>query len=194
MKRVYGWKLIYALVLAYLFFVLLVIPMYQAELNQIAGTEVRSLDSRFWYDRDDAMSLFRALHEPGRAKLQSFSGVADMVYPLVYGSLCVLLLCKLIGDLSLRRRWVRALCVLPVAAAVFDYIENISIVLMLGTFPNVLDVQVMVSALATSLKWLCLGAVLFMAAVVAVIKLLGMGDAVLSRASADAVERSKHDN
>ncbi len=93
------------------------------------------------------------MQQAGRDKLRLFSGVIDMVYPLVYGALLFLLLRKLTSSLSAQTSWLKYVCSLPIIAAVFDYIENINILIMLGTFPNISSIQAMFDSAATSLKW-----------------------------------------
>ncbi len=147
------WWLIVVLALAFLFMALYVFPSFQAEFNQIAGAEVKSPDTRLWYSGEDALGLFQTLQQTGRDKLGLFSGVIDMIYPLVYGALFFLLLRKLTSSLSAKKSWLKYICYLPIIAAVFDYIENINILIMLGTFPNISSAQAILGSAATILKW-----------------------------------------
>ncbi|PID33228.1 hypothetical protein CR969_01815 [Candidatus Saccharibacteria bacterium] len=147
-----SWWLIIVLASTFLFITLYAFPSFQAEFNQIAGTEIKSLDTRLWYSQQDILALFQILQEDGRDKLRLFSGVVDMIYPLVYGALFFLLLKKLAGSFSTKKSWLKYVCFLPIIAAVFDYIENINILIMLDTFPNISSTQVMLGSAATSLK------------------------------------------
>ncbi len=166
MKHLTSWKMIAALAVAFLFFMLYLFPTFQADFNQIAGVEVKSLDTRLFYNASDVLALFEALGEQGRAKLLVFSGVADMIYPLVYGSMFYLLLRKLAGPFGSR---LRLLSYLPVATVVFDYIENASILIMLRVFPAISETQALIGSAATSLKWGFLGLT-----VASVVTLLGL--------------------
>ncbi len=166
MKHLTSWKMIAALAVVFLFFMLYLFPTFQADFNQIAGVKVKSLDTRLSYSANDVLALFEALGERGRDKLLVFSGFADMIYPLVYGSMFYLPLRKLTGPSGSR---LRLLSYLPLATVVFDYIENVSILIMLSGFPAISETQVLIGSAATSLKWGFLGLT-----VASVVALLGL--------------------
>ncbi|PIE20989.1 MAG: hypothetical protein CSA64_04140 [Arachnia propionica] len=172
MKYLTGWLPIVVLGLVFLSFGVFVLPACQGEINQLAGAPVRSLDMRFAYSHDDVIALFQTLGDAGRAKLQFISGVVDMIYPLVYGSLLFLLLRKLAS--GKQARWLRLLAFLPVAAVAFDYVENVNNLIMLSRFPVIGNTQVLIGSAATSVKWSLLGLTLAALIILVALRISGL--------------------
>ncbi len=92
MKNKSSWITIIFLGLLFLFFMTYLFPLYQAEVNDIAGKAVESLDTRFSYTKNDVLQLFDTVKVEGREKMVFISGVVDMIYPLIYGILLFLLI------------------------------------------------------------------------------------------------------
>lgn len=161
--------LIIALGLLFVFFTGFLFPRYHAEISQVATVEVNSLDARFSYVQADVIALFKTVKAEGRQKMKFISGVIDMMYPLVYGLLFWLLLAQLTDGLANQK--LRAVRFLPLVAVLFDYTENFSVLNMLQTFPSISEGQVMMSSLATSSKWVCLGLTLLLVVVLVLYRL-----------------------
>lgn len=163
-----SWKIIIVFGLLFLFFMLYLFPVYQAEINKIVGSEVQSLDARFSYTKSDVLSLFQTLKEEGRNKMRLMSGVIDMIFPIVYGVLFFLLLKKLMNNSVTNNKNLKIIPFLPLISAIFDYVENFSVLNMLNSFPVITDTQVLISFSATSLKWIFLVASLLFILVISV--------------------------
>jgi len=123
--------------------------------NACAGQPV--LDVRWVYGPDDAYSLLSQCGPLGRAAIRN-QQLADLVYPAVNGVVVALGLRLLVQALAPGRRQLQFVVVIPVLAAVLDYLENLGIWTLLLTYPTRLDGVVRVLALITPAK-LALGQV-----------------------------------
>ena len=103
---------------------------------EAAGQEVEPLDMRSSYSHDEVVALFEILATEGRNVYTTVVGRIDMLYPLLYGSLFILVLAWLLKKvLPHRSRWM-LLSFFPLVGMLFDYLENIHILKLLDTFPD----------------------------------------------------------
>ena len=118
------------------------------------------LDTRQWYTPEQAAALFGALDrlDPRARAVYALTEVSvDLVFPVAYGLLLALALLRLFGD-------ARPFYLLPVAGAVADVFENISIALLAATYAGAPSSWTTAAAVFTLLK-----SVLILAALAAVI-------------------------
>lgn len=114
------------------------------------GTEGKiPLDLKFGYDTKEA---FEVLEELGATILPKYRFgllVTDMIYPFVYGGFLSLLLLRVWG-----KRWI---LIFPVLVMLLDIDENLSILTLVDTFPQLSDSDVERASLLTSAKWVMVG-------------------------------------
>ncbi|MGI9530543.1 hypothetical protein [Lutimonas sp.] len=104
------------------------------------------------YDLNYVNELFSSLGEKGRQVYLTQQIPVDMVYPLLFGiSYCLILGFFLEKLNKLQRPYVYA-CLLPLLAGFFDYLENISIINMLGQYPELTESMVNTSNTFTIAK------------------------------------------
>lgn len=104
------------------------------------------------YSYTYVVDLFKALGADGRAKYLYLQLPVDFLYPALFGVSCSLLLAKLFLRHFSKDSKIFYLCFAPVVAALFDYVENICIIYMLTSFPNVSEVSAQLSSIATIFK------------------------------------------
>lgn len=152
--KISNWKLIIPALLAYLFFAAYLLPKYQQQMNQIAGEAVQILDLQRTYTLSEVNEFFTKLKPEGRVIYKHVASFVDMIYPFVYGVLFILILTfllkNLFGDGS---NWL-FLALTPLLIMLFDFLENINILALLDTFPQLSNDLVERGAMFTSLKWL----------------------------------------
>ena len=133
-----------------------VIPAVLAALLCLAGFQWRDarlgglelLDVRQWYTPEQAAALFGALDrlDPGARAVYAWTEVSvDLAFPVAYGLLLALALLRLFGD-------GRPFYLLPIAGAVADVLENISIALLAATYAGAPSSWTRVAAAFTLLK------------------------------------------
>jgi hypothetical protein len=145
------------LLVLYLLFALVIMP---ASLRG-AG---ESLDTRFWYTPQEAYRLLGSGDASSRLASVRSHLTADLLYPLVYGSLLSALLSALTGSRGESSSLLSLLPLLPWAVVVADLLENVSVVVPSLAYPVHLDVLARLSGLFTAAKWA--GVVLCLALIV----------------------------
>ena len=124
------------------------------------------LDTRVWYTPTEAYQLFDALGAAGRNDNRLFYLTFDVIIPLSYS----LLLCSAISRGAMYR--FRGLGLL---GGFFDYLENISIVILLSRYPERLGNLVTIAACFTLLKFAFSGVAIVIAILGLIIRLLKKG-------------------
>ncbi|SNR39108.1 hypothetical protein SAMN06265371_102227 [Lutibacter agarilyticus] len=104
------------------------------------------------YDFNYVNQLFRTLGENGRKTYLTSQIPADMVYPLLFGISYCLLIAYFLKKLNKINTSYIYLCFLPVIAGIADYLENIGIIIMLKSFPEITETTVNVTSLFSVIK------------------------------------------
>ena len=125
---------------------LLCVTAFEWRDARLGGLEL--LDTRQWYTPEQADALFGALDrlDPCARTVYALTEVSvDLIFPVAYGLLLALLLLRLFGD-------ARPFYLLPIAGAVADVCENISIALLAATYAGAPSSWTRVAAVFTLLK------------------------------------------
>ena len=137
---------------------LVCVAAFQWRDARLGGLEL--LDVRQWYTPDQAAALFGALDrlDPRARAVYAWTEVSvDLIFPVAYGLLLALALLRLFEG-------GRPLYLLPIAGAVADVLENVSIALLAATYDGAPSPWARVAAVFTLLK-----SVLLLAALVAAV-------------------------
>ena len=104
------------------------------------------------YSYEYAKELLTVLGENGRELYLYNQLPLDFLYPGLFAISCSLLLSWLFLKIKEPNSSLFYLCLIPAAAGVFDYVENISIVSMIVGFPDISQGVVEISSWATIAK------------------------------------------
>lgn len=104
------------------------------------------------YSFEYAIELLRILGVKGRDLYMYQQLPVDFIYPGLFAVSCCLVLSWLFAKSLNTNSKMFYLCFVPVAAGLFDYLENIGIVRMLISYPNVADSLVSITSFLTILK------------------------------------------
>ena len=104
------------------------------------------------YDMGYVSTLLSTLGEEGRKTYLFHQIPMDMIYPLLFGISYSLLLAYFLNKLNRLNSSLFYLCLLPLAAGVFDYLENAGIIMMLTSYPNLSASSVTMTNFFTILK------------------------------------------
>ena len=88
------------------------------------------------YDLNYVSELFASLGENGRSTYLTNQIPVDMIYPLLFGLTYCLLLDYFLKKLNKLNPPFTHLCLLPIIAGIADYLENIGIITMLKSYPE----------------------------------------------------------
>ncbi len=108
------------------------------------------LDLKFSYNEEVLLKSFNTIGDEGRRVYYFSALILDTAYPLLYVSLFLGAYVKLFKNNSY-------ICIFPIAAAIFDIMENIQISFHLSNFPSISVQNIFYTSTSTSLKWLTIG-------------------------------------
>jgi hypothetical protein len=116
----------------YLFMLLVTIPKTMGFSNGMKLLDMLPTG----YSQDYVNKLFRTLGENGREVYLTNQIPVDMIYPLLFGLTYSLLLAYFLKKLNKLKSPFSFLSLLPIIAGIADYLENIGIITMLNSYPD----------------------------------------------------------
>ena len=174
------WKYILPLFILFCGVTFYIFPKYQSQLREIAGEEVKPLDTRFSYTLEEVVSDFEKLGVEGRHVYQFIVGRIDMIFPVIYGLFFILTLAYLLKKITPPHSKWMLIALLPVLGMLFDYLENFNTLSLLKNYPDLSAQGVAWGEQMTRLKhgflFLSIGLILFLAIGVVIKKLMHRKD------------------
>ena len=141
----------------FLAFGALVLPGQSAAAEQTSGG-AGSPDTSFFYAPNDLLRQAEVYGEAGRAAYVRARWTFDLVFPLVYGFFLVTSIGWLVRkSVPADSAWQR-LNLVPVAAVLFDYLENTATSLVMARFPAETPAAAGLAPWFTLAKWILVGA------------------------------------
>lgn len=104
------------------------------------------------YSYNYAMELLDALGSKGRETYLYSQLPLDFLYPGLFGVSCCLLLAWLFAKSLNNNSKMYFLCLIPVTGGFFDYLENISVFMLLTSYPDIGRLNVSLASIFTILK------------------------------------------
>ena len=104
------------------------------------------------YDLNYVSELFSSLGENGRQTYLTNQIPVDMIYPLLFGLSYCLLLGYFLKKLNKLNTPFLYLCLLPIIAGISDYLENIGIITMLSSYPELTETSVGITSSFSIIK------------------------------------------
>jgi hypothetical protein len=151
-----GWVALSALLL-FLLFSALVLPQQATNAEQETGS-TESPDTSFVYSREELYQIAESYGEQGRQAYVRARFTFDLIWPLVYSLFLATAISWVFGKaFAPDSRWQRA-NLIPLLAALSDYLENLSTSLVMLRYPDQTPVVDALAPVFTALKWSLLGA------------------------------------
>jgi len=104
------------------------------------------------YSYDYAIKLLSSLGDKGRDQYLYKQLPLDFIYPALFSISSCLLLAWLFSKRNNKDSRIFFLCFVPILAGIFDYLENVQIVVMILNYPDISKIQVAFSSAATLAK------------------------------------------
>lgn len=146
-----NWKWFAAAVVVFACFIAFILPSQAAKSEEATGGG-QSPDSSFLYTADDLYQMAEQYGEAGRSAYIQARFTFDLIWPLAYLSLLVVLLSILYRVLPVKSRW-RWVNLIPILGWVMDMLENIGASLIMYRYPERTSVLAELTPLFTLLKW-----------------------------------------
>jgi hypothetical protein len=148
-------KLTLLVFLVFFLFTALVLPAQNQKSSQVSGE--RSPDLSLFYDAAALLQMADSYGPSGRMAYVQARITFDVLWPVVYGVfLCVSLSWVLKRLLPDDHPW-RLLNLLPCAAVLFDYLENLSAGVVMQSYPESPLWALYSAPVFTPIKWLFVG-------------------------------------
>jgi len=137
------------------------------------------------YNKNYVNELFRALGENGREIYLTNQIPVDMIYPLLFGLTYTLLLAYFLKKLNKLKSPYTYLCLLPIFAGIADYLENIGIITMLKSYPDLTEISVNATNTFSVIK--SISTSIFFIALIVILIILGIKFVRRNKTSANNV-------
>ncbi|SEU09313.1 hypothetical protein [Paenibacillus sp. NFR01] len=111
------------------------------------------LDMHMYYSKSEAYSMLERLQPEGRRVYSEMLMGFDFVFPAVYAITFALIVSMLFRSKFSAHPFIRVLVMLPLAAGLFDWSENMSILAILFKYPAISDAAY-AAGLLTLGKWI----------------------------------------
>ncbi len=121
-----------ATLIVYLLMLFITIPNV---MNYANGMEILDMQP-IGYSAEYAKTLLDSLGNDGRHAYLYYQIPLDLVYPILFGLAYSLMLTYFFKKILKAESKLFVLSVIPIIAGVFDYFENIGIVIMLSIYPS----------------------------------------------------------
>lgn len=124
------------------------------------------------YNHEYVNTLFIFLGEKGRHVYLTQQLPVDMFYPLLFGISYSLMMAYFLKKINKFETTLSYLCLLPILAGIADYLENIGIIVMLKTYPDLTETNVSITNIFSVIK--SVSTSLFFIALIGVLITLGL--------------------
>jgi len=151
-----SWIMLLTLLIMVLFMIF-VLPDQAASAEENAGGSM-SPDTSFFYGPEDLIQAANEYGEEGRQAYIQARWTFDLVFPLVYISFLVVGISWFYKNLDNTTGWIVFTNLLPLAAGLFDYLENIGATLVMASYPARLFGVALVTSIFSGVKWMLIGA------------------------------------
>ena len=135
-----------------LLFAMVIVPTIQGKIEASSGG-VSLIDLQFSYTPEKAYSMIASYGDEGRALYRTFALTGDVIYPVVYSILFSLIISWLFQRSFASNSKLQMLNIIPFGAWLFDWLENINIVMMLSLYPSKATTVAKLASICTTIKW-----------------------------------------
>lgn len=136
-----------------IFFMIAVLPGQAVSAEQNAGGSI-SPDTSFFYGPKELLQAAKGYGETGRRAYIQARWTFDLVFPLVYITYLVAGISWFYQKVISPPGWISPTNLLPVAAGLFDYLENTGASLVMGFYPGQIPGLALATAIFSGTKWL----------------------------------------
>lgn len=146
-----NWFWVVAAVVVFACFIAFILPWQAAKSEEATGGG-QSPDCSFLYTADDLYQMAEQYGEAGRSAYIHARFTFDLIWPLAYLFLLVVLLSVLYRVLPVKSPW-RWVNLIPVLGWAMDMFENVGASLIMYRYPERTPVLVELTPIFTLLKW-----------------------------------------
>lgn len=154
-RKIAGFKGLIILAVSFGVFANLILPDAEKHINRLSGKEVGVLDLKSGLQPGEVYETVAQYTPQAIQYYRIIELTADVVYPIIYTLLWAVALFLIFERGGVRAPFGKAY-LLPFATMLFDYTENIFIVVILSLYPNEYSFLAYACSAFTLLKWVSL--------------------------------------
>ena len=143
------WKSLLFFIILYILFPAYLLKNAENKINSLSANKVGVIDLTWGYDPPKTLQMIANYSPEGRSYYATTEMTIDIVYPIVYAFLFGIILTMLYQHTTWK--WVH---LLPFVMMLFDFMENISIIYLLKTFPLQSQLFATICEICKLLKWI----------------------------------------
>jgi hypothetical protein len=151
LDHISNWKSLLIFMVLLIIFNGYIFKKSEQRINELAGTPIELIDVTIGFNPQKTLNMVTEYGETARHYYTIIEMTADAVYPIVYAFLFIIILTILYRNKSYA--WINRL---PFITVLFDYIENINIIVLLKTFPQQSVLIATLCEIFKLLKWISL--------------------------------------
>lgn len=134
LDRISNWKVLLVVIAIYISFPAYFLKNAETRINILAGKTLGPIDLTMGFTPERTLQIVAEYGEEARAYYATVESTIDVIYPIVYAFLFGIILTMVYR--KKRYKPFPYVNILPFAALIFDYLENITIVTMLKSYPE----------------------------------------------------------
>ena len=146
-----GKKTLLFFIIANLFYIAMLLITIPKVMEFSGGLKIPDMMPR-GYDANHVHTLLDALGSEGRAYYLYRQIPLDMFYPAFFAISYSLIMAYFLKKLRRMGSFLFIACLLPLVAGLADYAENVGIVMMLNSYPNISSILISTTALFSQVK------------------------------------------
>lgn len=150
-----GWVVLLAMVI-FLFFSIVVLPA-QASKAEVYSKGIGSPDLSFYYSPTKIYQIVERFGASGRYEYVRTRFTFDLIFPLIYGGFLVTAISWLYARILNKKDRRGLINLIPLGGVIFDYLENISVSVVMLRFPQPATLAGSLAGIFTALKWTLMG-------------------------------------
>lgn len=160
LNRISNWKTLIITLAIYMAFNLVLLKNAESKINELAQRTVGVIDLTFGFNPHKTLQMVANYGDSAREYYANTEMTTDVLYPIVYTLLFCIILTLLFRNKTYKP--FSFINLLPFAAMIFDFLENITIVTLLKTFPNSSETVAFFCELFKMAKWLSFGLIILL--------------------------------
>jgi len=140
----------------FVLFLWLILPAESERSAEVIGTSV-SPDTSFYYTKSELYQIAENYGERGRLFYIDTRITFDIIWPFIYTIFLITGISWITDKIVLEGSKVRLLNLVPIGAILFDFLENISNMVIMFRYPTPTDILASLAGVFTALKWVFVG-------------------------------------
>lgn len=156
--RIASWKTLLLSIAIYMLFPAFIFKNAEKKINRLAGIEVGVIDLTMGINPERTLQLVSEYGDAGRDYYAFVEMTVDVAYPLAYTFMFGIILTLLFRHHQ-KFKWFN---LLPAFMLIFDYIENIFIILLLKTYPDQNMTYATLCEVFKHMKWITFGLIILL--------------------------------